>query len=364
MTTTKPELLDIFHLLSIPQIGPGRVRRLLSIFESSKAILNAPLKQLMRIDGIDEKIATQIKTGVDAEKAKRQLHLMQEKNIQCLTIWDSQYPELLKKTVDPPVVLFYKGTLPDAWPHCIAVVGTRLPTQYGRTVTEKLVAGLVNNGIAVISGLARGIDTVAHQTCVKRGGTSYAVLGCGVDYIYPRENGRLYDHLQHSGAILSEYFIGTEPEPTNFPRRNRIISGLSLGVLVVEASPSSGSLITARLAAEQGREVYAIPGSIHHPGARGCHQLIRQGAALVESVEDVLQALRGWQRLAPLAAEAPKPPQTDHPLLHELLAASRSSEALAAALDQPLGQVLAQLTELEIEGQVSCDNGLWSVLMR
>ncbi|MGE4405729.1 MAG: DNA-processing protein DprA [Pseudomonas sp.] len=148
-----------------------------------------------------------------------------------------------------------------------------------------------------------------------------------------------------------------------FPRRTvyPIISGLSLGVLVVEASPSSGSLITARLAAEQGREVYAIPGSIHHPGARGCHQLIRQGAALVESVEDVLEGLRGWQRLAPGPAAVAADTQAEHPLLCELLAASLSSEALALALDRPLAQVLAELTELEIEGQVVCDNGLWSV---
>ena len=192
-----------------------------------------------------------------------------------------------------------------------------------------------------------------------------AVLGTGIERLYPQRHLSLAKEIvEHGGALVSELPLDCPPQASNFPRRNRIISGLSLGVLVVEASPSSGSLITARLAADQGREVYAIPGSIHHPGARGCHQLIRQGAALVESVEDVLQALRGWQRLAPLADEASKPPQTDHPLLRELLAASRSSEALAAALDQPLGQVLAQLTELEIEGQVSCDNGLWSVLMR
>ena len=135
-------------------------------------------------------------------------------------------------------------------------------------------------------------------------------------------------------------------------------------MLVVEASPSSGSLITARLAAEQGREVYAIPGSIHHPGARGCHQLIRQGAALVESVEDVLEALRGWQQVEPLADDTPKSTQPGNPLLRELLAASRSSEALAMALGQPLGQVLAQLTELEVEGKVACENGLWSVITR
>jgi len=179
------------------------------------------------------------------------------------------------------------------------------------------------------------------------------VLGTGLQRLYPRRHiglaGRIVDG---GGALVSELPLDCAPHASNFPRRNRIISGLSLGVLVVEASPSSGSLITARLAAEQGREVYAIPGSIHHPGARGCHQLIRQGAALVESVDDILQALRGWQPQS-------QPERPAHALLDQLIAGSMTSETLAGAVAQPLAQVLAELTELEIEGLVACENGLW-----
>ena len=191
-------------------------------------------------------------------------------------------------------------------------------------------------------------------------GRTIAVLGTGLQRLYPRRHiglaGRIVDG---GGALVSELPLDCAPHASNFPRRNRIISGLSLGVLVVEASPSSGSLITARLAAEQGREVYAIPGSIHHPGARGCHQLIRQGAALVESVDDILQALRGWQQTAAHGQPQSHPERPAHALLDQLIAGSMTSENLAGAVAQPLAQVLAELTELEIEGLVACENGLW-----
>ena len=183
------------------------------------------------------------------------------------------------------------------------------------------------------------------------------VLGTGLQCLYPQRHRRLAASIvEQGGALVSELPLDCPPQASNFPRRNRIISGLSLGVLVVEASPSSGSLITARLAAEQGREVYAIPGSIHHPGARGCHQLIRDGATLVETVEDILQALRGWQQSAP-AVEPPAP--AAHPLLALLHAAPHSSEGLAAALGWPLPEVLAALTELELDGLVCNQAGRW-----
>jgi DNA processing protein len=188
------------------------------------------------------------------------------------------------------------------------------------------------------------------------GGQTVAVLGTGLEKLYPQRHRALAEAMIERGsAVISEFPLDTPPLPDHFPRRNRIISGLSLGVLVVEASVASGSLITARLAAEQGREVYAIPGSIHHPGARGCHQLIRDGAVLVETIEHILEALRGWQNVGPVSM----PSAPEHPLLALLHAAPHSSEALAAAMGWALPTVLAALTELEIEGRAVCENGRW-----
>ena len=215
---------------------------------------------------------------------------------------------------------------------------------------------LAGAGFVITSGLALGIDAAAHQAALDVGGLTVGVLGTGLENFYPQRNKRLAEAMIASGsAVISEFPLDAGPSASNFPRRNRIISGLALGVLVVEASVASGSLITARLAAEQGREVYAIPGSIHHPGARGCHQLIRDGAVLVETIEHILEALRGWQQ--PLLSTAPTQP--DHPLLALLHAAPHTSEALAASCGWALPKVLATLTELEIDGRAVCENGRW-----
>jgi len=350
------------HLL--PELGPRRLQRLLSAFPDAASALSAPASAWCSL-GLPVSCAEPRRSSEIRERASAALAWLQAPGRHVICWDDPAYPALLAELPDAPPLLFVAGDPTLLERPQLAVVGSRRASRNGLDNARAFSRSLAGAGFVITSGLALGIDGAAHQGALDANGKTVAVLGTGIERLYPQRHlGLAKQIVEHGGALVSELPLDCPPQASNFPRRNRIISGLSLGVLVVEASPSSGSLITARLAAEQGREVYAIPGSIHHPGARGCHQLIRQGAALVESVEDVLQALRGWQRLAPLAAEAPKPPQTDHPLLRELLAASRSSEALAAALDQPLGQVLAQLTELEIEGQVSCDNGLWSVLMR
>ena len=214
---------------------------------------------------------------------------------------------------------------------------------------------LASAGFVITSGLALGIDGAVHQAALDVGGHTIGVLGTGLENFYPQRHRRLAEAMIAQGsAVVSEFPLDAPPQAGNFPRRNRIISGLSLGVLVVEASMASGSLITAKLAAEQGREVYAIPGSIQHPGAKGCHQLIREGATLVESIEHILEGLRGWQALS-----RPAPIPVIHPLVALLHAAPHTSEGLAIASGRPLSHVLANLTELELEGQVICESGRW-----
>lgn len=354
MPENKPDLRDILLLLTIPQFGPGRIRKLLSVFGSAEEILRTPLKRLMQVDGIDEKLARQIKSGVDEKQADGQLALMEKHGIGCLSIWDEQFPSLLKKTVVPLVLLFYKGCLPESWPGCIGVVGTRMPSQYGRTVTEKIVSQLLDNGIAVISGLARGIDTVAHSTAVKRGGKTYAVLGCGADCIYPPENGKLYQGIVENGAVLSEFFIGTGPDAVNFPRRNRIISGMSLGVLVVEAGDKSGALITANYAVEQNREVFAIPGNITSVKSSGPNRLIQQGAKLVASVEDILEEISVKLIQSP-HIEKPLPPslsELEKKVLAYLSSEPKHIDKLVLELQESPASLLSRLLTLELLGLV------------
>ena len=279
-----------------------------------------------------------------------------------VALGDADYPAALLQTADPPCLLYATGRIHQLKnlqvAQSLAMVGSRNPTPQGRLNAHAFAKNLASGGLTIVSGLALGVDGAAHEGALEGADTgllaTVAVVGTGLDRVYPKQHLALARQIAAHGLILSEYPLGTPPLAENFPRRNRIISGLSLGVLVVEASPASGSLITARLAAEQGREVYAIPGSIHHPAAKGCHQLIRDGAVLVETIEHILESLRGWQRLSHAA-----PVPVIHPLVALLHAAPHSSEALAIASGRPLSQVLATLTELELEGQVICESGRW-----
>jgi len=282
-----------------------------------------------------------------------------ERQGQHLLMWDQpDYPALLAQISDAPPLLFVAGDPQILEKPQLAMVGSRRASRPGMDTATAFSRSLAGAGFVITSGLALGIDAAAHQAALDVGGRTVGVLGTGLENFYPQRNRRLADAMIASGsAVLSEFPLDTAPSAGNFPRRNRIISGLSLGVLVVEASVASGSLITARLAAEQGREVYAIPGSIHHPGARGCHQLIRDGAVLVETIEHILEGLRGWQQL-PFSTQTPAA-TSSHPLLTLLHAAPHTSEALADASGWTLPKVLVTLTELEMDGRAVCENGRW-----
>ena len=343
------------HLL--PELGPRRLHKLLSAFPDASSALSAPVTA-WRALGLPASCAEPRRSPAIRERAAAALSWLEQPSHQLLMWDDPGYPALLAELPDAPPLLFIHGDSSLLERPQLAMVGSRRASRPGLDNATAFARSLAGGGFVITSGLALGIDGAAHQGALDVGGRTIAVLGTGLQQLYPRRHiGLAARIVEGGGALVSELPLDCAPHASNFPRRNRIISGLSLGVLVVEASPSSGSLITARLAAEQGREVYAIPGSIHHPGARGCHQLIRQGAALVESVDDILQALRGWQQTT--AAGQSQPERPAHPLLDQLIAGSMTSETLAGAVAQPLAQVLAELTELEIEGLVACENGLW-----
>ncbi|MCW1247954.1 DNA-processing protein DprA [Pseudomonas sp. SAICEU22] len=349
------ELEARLRLHRLPELGPKRFMTLMEAFGSASKAISAPASA-WRALGLPAACAEARRAPEIRDGAAHALAWL-DGQAQHLLMWDQPaYPALLVQISDPPPLLFVAGDPLILEKPQLAMVGSRRASRPGMDTAAAFSRSLAGAGFVITSGLALGIDAAAHQAALDVGGLTVGVLGTGLENFYPQRNCRLAEAMIAQGsAVVSEFPLDAAPHASNFPRRNRIISGLSLGVLVVEASVASGSLITARLAAEQGREVYAIPGSIHHPGARGCHQLIRDGAALVETVEHILEALRGWQRL-PLASE---PVPVTHPLLRLLHAAPQTSEALADASGWGLSKVLAALTDLEMDGRAICEHGRW-----
>nr|WP_314578230.1 DNA-processing protein DprA [uncultured Pseudomonas sp.] len=353
------ELEARLRLHRLPEIGPRRFQTLIDAFGSASAALSAPASawRSLRLPAAsaDARRDPEVRDGASA--ALRWL----ERPDQHLLMWDNpDYPALLAEIPDPPPLLFIAGDHSLLDRPQLAMVGSRRASRPGLDTAKSFARSLAGAGFVVTSGLALGIDGAAHQGALDAKGSTIGVLGTGIEKLYPQRHRQLAATMMaQGGAVVSELPLDAAPHASNFPRRNRIISGLSLGVLVVEASVASGSLITARLAGEQGREVYAIPGSIHHPGARGCHQLIREGAILVETVDHILEGLQGWKNLPPSNDTVQSAPRSDHPLLALLHAAPQTSEALALSSGWPLPKVLAALTELELDSSVACEAGRW-----
>jgi DNA processing protein len=279
-----------FALRSVPFVGNVTYRRLLESFGSPARVLDAPLDALASVKGVGHAAAVAITTHDYRRAATQEAEAFAQSGARLVTLLDSDYPPLLKEIPDPPPYLYLRGSLPEAGT-AIAVVGSRLASDYGIATTSRLSRELAEQGVTIVSGLAQGVDAAAHRGALQAGGRTIGVLGCGIDQVYPPGNRQLFREMAEQGAIVSEFPMGTRPDAPNFPRRNRIISGLSRGVLVVEAAERSGSLITARFALEQGREVFAVPGNITHRASRGTNSLIKQGAKLVESVADILGEL-------------------------------------------------------------------------
>lgn len=285
------ELEDFVCLNMVRGVGPVAYRELLRHFGSVDEILSAKLKQLESVPGIGRKTATSIARARSELDVPAEIALAEREGVAIVHCGDDRYPRNLKYTYDPPLALYVKGTLAESDALALAVIGSRRCSHYGRSQAEKLSYELAAAGFCVISGLARGVDGAAHRGALRAKGRTVAVLGCGLGTIYPPEHRKLSDQIAQQGALLAEFPMTVPPDGRNFPQRNRIISGLSLGVLVIEAALKSGALITTRWAMEQGREVYAVPGSIQSPLNRGSHRLIKDGAKLVEGIDDILEEL-------------------------------------------------------------------------
>ena len=275
----------------IPQMGPVRLRRLLERFGSAGNILLARTDQLSAVDGVGRVLADNITRWQDFADPAAELKKAADLGAHVITAQDDEYPSALREIHDPPIVLYVRGRLTDRDRHTVAVVGSRKCSHYATECAKKLSFQMAYAGLTVVSGLARGIDTAAHQGALAAKGRTIAVIGSGLGELYPPENAELADRIAASGAVISEFPIDTKPDRQTFPIRNRIVTGMSFGVLVVEAGANSGALISANMAAEQGRTLYAVPGRIDSPAALGSNRLIQQGAKLVIGVDDILDDL-------------------------------------------------------------------------
>jgi DNA processing protein len=344
------ELNAWLRLGLIPRLGPVKFRKLLSEFGDPDSALGASASMLAQVVGRD--LATAISDGPDHNLlATTQEWISREEN-QLLTLADGAYPKLLLEISDPPPLLYMKGKTELLENDAIAIVGSRNATPQGIANAEAFARELSDNRFTIVSGLALGIDAAAHKGGLSGSHSSIAVVGTGLDIVYPARNRKLAHDLSHSGLMISEFPLGTRPVAMNFPRRNRLISGISRGVLVVEAAIKSGSLITARYALEQGREVFAVPGSIHSALSKGCHALIKQGAKLVEAAEDVLLELG-----QPAVTGNPSSTGTQPESNPELLAAMGFDPVDLDTICERAGltaeNASAMLLELELNGEVA-----------
>lgn len=351
-----PDPHGLLRLMAVPGIGPNRLRALVSRFHTPEAVFRASVRELTAVEGVDRKTAANIRSADTEAFATEQMERLRRIGGEVVSFWDPRYPEGLRRTCDPPAFLFVKGELHADDHFSVAIVGTRSPTTYGKLVTERLTADLVRHGITIVSGFARGVDTLAHRTAVHGGGRTIAVLGTGLDVVYPPENVRLGREICEYGALVTEYPLGTGPDATNFPRRNRIICGMTLGTVVVEAGEKSGALITAELALDQNREVFAVPGPINSPKSRGPNHLIQEGAMLVTSAEDILQELAPQIRRFEKEREIPRVverlSQSERLVFERLQDSPKHIDQLAIELGQPTSAVLAVLLQLELRDLV------------
>ncbi|MEW6665482.1 MAG: DNA-processing protein DprA [Thermodesulfobacteriota bacterium] len=354
---TNPNWLEWLTLRFIPGLGNVACKNLIGRFGSPGAVFRASPKELLEVEGIREDTAERIAGRQCSADPAGIMEAVTAEGARIVPYTDPNYPPALREIHDPPVLLYLKGRDIPSRVIFVGVVGSRNPTPYGLRTAERIGQGLARRGLGVASGLARGIDSAAHWGCLEGRGFALAVLGTGIDILYPESNQKLYLRVLERGAVVTEFPPGTPPEPWNFPARNRIISGLSRAVVVVEATLKSGSLITASLALEQGRDVFAVPGSVHSFKSQGCHSLIKQGARLIENADDILEELGlndGYHAKTDTFRETPLPPMEkkeqavfgllgDYPVHIDEIAREGKLEP---------GEVSSILTKMELKGLI------------
>jgi DNA processing protein len=345
----------LLSLSSVQRIGPQKIRALISHFEAPENVLKAPARELIAVPGIDKKLALNILHNTNGEKfADEQLKRLNKLGGRIVSVWDREYPDLLRKIYDPPAFLFVLGKFRELDARAIALVGTRHPTPYGYSIAENLTRDLAKQSITIVSGLARGVDTIVHSNSLKYKTRTIAVIGSGLDVPYPPENKKLLDHIAEEGAVVSEFPMGTKPDASNFPRRNRIISGLTLGTVVIESAEDGGALITATTALDQNREVFAVPGNITEKRSAGSNKLIRDGRAkLITCVDDIFTELRIQLHLS-LGESTQKPinelTSTERVIFNLLGAEPIHIDTLAEKANSSTSNVLVTLLSLEFKG--------------
>lgn len=355
------ELTYLFLLQSIDRIGPVKIKNLLTKFKNLSNIFSSNINQLIEAEGINKELATRIRKsleGINSIKIflDKELEALNKLGANIITIWDDDYPQLLKNIFDPPLILYTIGNFDEKDKYSIAVVGTRQPTNYGKIQAEKITAELVEQNITIVSGLARGIDSISHSTVTKNNGRTIAVIGSGLDVIYPAENKKLFYQIAESGIVLSEFKLGTIPNAENFPKRNRIISGLSLGTLVVETAINGGAMQTARLALDQNREVFAVPGNLGIRQSEGTNFLIQRGEAkLIKNAEDILVELE--LKLKPIIGKNIPKHQNDLTIFEEkiyncLITEPLHIDKISEITDLSTSDCLVNLLSLEFKGLI------------
>ncbi len=336
----------------VPGIGPMRLAQLINRCGSVEAAWHADDLDMLAA-GIDSKVSAALREAQRTLDLEAEFERTVTAGVQLVTIEDATYPSLLAQIPAPPPLLYVRGAMISADEWSVAVVGTRDPSLYGKEATRRIVTDLARNSVTIVSGFALGIDAVAHSTALEAGGRTIAVLGCGIDIPYPERNQRLIPYILEQGALVSEYPLQTPPAPANFPPRNRIISGLTLGTLVVEAGEKSGALITVNFALEQGRDVFAVPGSILSSKSVGTNRLIRTGAGLITCGQDILDALNltGAGDQQAIAAALPEDP-TEAALLTLISAEPQHADQLSRTSNMPAAVVAATLAMLELKGYI------------